>query len=166
MRYILRQNVWSLGGRHVIRDDNEREVFQVLGKVFSWGDDLSFEDMEGHQLARITQRLMSWKSRYEIHRDGELFAEVVKEWSWFKDHYVLDVPGPNDYTIRGSFSGFEYVFERGGVEVARVSRKFWSLADTYGVEIEDGEDTVAILATCVVISMVQRQAAVAVAVTS
>jgi uncharacterized protein YxjI len=44
-----------------------------------------------------------------------------------------------------------------------MSRKFWSLADTYGVEIVDGEDAVAILATCVVISLVNSQQAAAVA---
>ena len=34
------------------------------------------------------------------------FAEVIKEFSWFKSKFTLDVPGPNDYTIGGSFWEF------------------------------------------------------------
>ena len=44
--------------------------------------------MDGHELAFISQKLLSLKKRYEIHRDGRLFAEVAKEWTFFKDKYT------------------------------------------------------------------------------
>ena len=155
MQYQLRQKILSWGDDFIIRDASGSAVFQVDGKVFSWGDKLSFLDAQtGAELAFIAQKMMSFKPRYQIHRDGALFAEVTKERSWFKTKFTLDVPGPNDYEITGSFWDREYTFERRGRAVATVSKRFFSLSDTYGVDIVDGEDDVTILATCVVVDLI------------
>lgn len=150
----MREKIWSLGDTFTIQDEGGRDVFLVRGRAFSWGDKLSFQDLEGRELAFISQKLLSFKPRYELYRDGALFAEIVKELSLFHQRFTLDVPGPNDYSIQGSFWDHEYVFQRGGAEVARVSKSYWSWADSYGVEITEGEDDIAILATCVVIDLV------------
>ena len=84
------------------------------------------------------------------------FATITKEFTFFKDKFTLDVPGPNDYVIKGSFLDYEYQFHRGGNVVAEVSRKFWSITDSYGVDIIDGEDDVSILATVVVVDLCCR----------
>lgn len=154
MRYQLKQKIWSWGDDFEIRDEEGRPVYRVDGKVFSWGDKLSFQDVAGRELAFIRQRLLTLMPKYEIHRDGGLFAEVKKEFSWLRSKFTLDVPGPNDYSISGSFWQYEYEFVRGGRVVAQVSKDFWSWSDTYGVDVADGEDDVAILATVVVIDMV------------
>jgi uncharacterized protein YxjI len=154
MRYMMKQAFWSWGDDFTIKDENQNDAFLVDGRAFSWGDKLSFQSMDGTELAFITQRLMSFMPRYEIHRGGQKFAEVVKKFSWFKNKFELDVPGPNDYTITGSFWDHEYSFERQGRTVAQVSKRYWSWSDTYGIDIVDGEDDVAILATCVVIDLV------------
>jgi uncharacterized protein YxjI len=156
MKYMMKQKFWSLGDTFTIKDEHERDVFLIKGRAFSWGDKLSFQDPDGRELAFISQKLLSWRPRYEIHRDGAMFAEIVKEFSWLKSRFTLDVPGPNDYTIEGSFWEHEYSFRRGGQEVAQVSKRYWSWTDTYGVEIVDGEDAVAILSTCVVIDLVSH----------
>lgn len=158
MTYRLRQKFWSLKDTFTIQDAHGDDVFRIEGAFFSWGDKLSFQDMRGQELAFIRQKMLSLKARYEIHRDGERFAEVVKEWTLVKDRFTLDVPGPNDYTIRGNIIDHEYAFERGGEEVARVSKALLSFTDSYGVEIADGEDDVAILATCIVIDLVSHDA--------
>ena len=154
MRYMMKQAFWSWGDDFTIKDENQNDAFLVDGHAFSWGDKLSFQSMDGTELAFISQRLMSFMPRYEIHRGGQKFAEVVKKFSWFKSKFTLDVPGPNDYTITGSFWDHEYTFERQGRTVAQVSKQYWSWSDTYGIDIVDGEDDVAILATCVVIDLV------------
>ncbi len=154
MRYMMKQAFWSWGDDFTIKDENQNDAFLVDGRAFSWGDKLSFQGMDGTELAFISQRLMSFMPRYEIHRGGKKFAEVVKKFSWFKNKFELDVPGPNDYTITGSFWDHEYSFERRGRTVAQVSKQYWSWSDTYGIDIVDGEDDVAILATCVVIDLV------------
>lgn len=154
MRYMIKEKFWSLGNDFTITDENGTPVYRIDGKAFSWGDDLSFQDMAGNELARIKQKLLSLKPKYEIHRGGQLFAEVVKEFTWFGKEFSLDVPGPNDYSIKGQFWRHEYTFRRSGEVVAVVSKAIWSWADTYGVEISDGEDDVSILCAAVVIDQV------------
>ena len=97
---------------------------------------------------------MSFQPRYQIMRDGAMFAEVVKEWTWFNKKFTLDIPGPNDYEIKGSFWQHEFQFLRGGQEVAHISKGLWNWTDTYGVDIDDGEDEVSILCACIVIDQV------------
>ena len=129
-------------------------MFFVDGEAFSWGDKLSFQDMQGNELAYISQKMFSWKPKYEIYCGGKLFAEVVKEWSWFRKSFTLNVPGPNDYEIDGSFWLHDYTFRRSGRVVANVSKAIWSWSDSYGIETVDGEDDVSILCACIVIDQV------------
>ena len=154
MIYRIREQFWSWGNDFSIQDQDGNERFFVDGKAFSWGDQLSLLDAHRNEVAFIEQKLWSFKPRYRIHIGGRLFAEVVKEWSWFEKRFTLDVPGPNDYTIEGSFWSHEFVFLRRGAVVATVSKTFWAWTDSYGVEIVEGEDDVAILCACIVIDQV------------
>ena len=154
MRYMMKQKLWCLGDDFVIKDADDNDVFLVDGKAFSFGDKLSFQDMNGNELAFISQKLLSFKKTYEVYRQDRLFATVVKELTFFKDRFTVDVPGPNDYEVRGNFLDHEYTFLRSGREVAHVSKEYFTWADTYGVDIVDGEDDITILATAVVIDLV------------
>ena len=151
MIYRIKEKFWSWGNDFTISDEAGNDVFQVDGKAFSWGDKLFFQDMAGRELACIIQKLHSLRPQYKIIRDGNVFAEVIKEFSWFKQKFLLDVPGPNDYEINGSFWQHEFTFLRAGREVASISKSRWAWTDSYGVEIIDGEDEVSILCTCIVI---------------
>ncbi len=154
MRYMIREKFWGWGDDFYIMNERDEKAFFVDGQAFSWGDKLSFQDLDGNQLAFIKQKLIAFMPRYQIYKGGSLFAEVQKKFTWFKKKFELDVPGPNDYVINGSFWDHEYTFTREGRVVATVSRSFFSLNHTYGVHINDGEDDIAILCTCIVIDQV------------
>lgn len=153
MIYQLKSKLLSLTSQYEIKDDQGESVYQVKGEFLSWGDNLSFQKSNGDELAQIRQTLFSLMPKYEIHIGQKQFATITREFSWFKKRFSLDVPGPNDYTIRGNFWDYEYEFERSNRIVANVSRKYWTWADTYGVEIEKGEDHLSILAAVVVVSL-------------
>ena len=156
MRYVMKQKLFSLGGKFHIRNEHGQDVFQVEGAPFSFGHQLTFLDAAGGELAHIRQKLLSWGPTYEIYRDGQLFAVVKKKlFSFFKHVFTVDVPGPDDLVAEGDFWDLEYAFSRGGRTVAAVSRQWFSWADTYGVDIADGEDDVLILASTIVIDMVR-----------
>ena len=154
MIYKIKEKFWSWGDKFIITDEQNNSQFVVDGQAFSWGDKLSFQDLEGNELAFINQRLMSLMPRYQILTNGTVFAEVIKEFSWFQQKFKLDVPGPNDYEIDGSFWQHEFNFTRSGRKVASVSKKLWAWTDSYGVNIVDGEDDVSILCACIVIDQV------------
>jgi len=152
----MKQKLWALGDDFTIKDERGSDAFLVDGKAFSVGDKLSFQDMAGNELAYISQKLLSFRKRYDIYRDEQLFAQVVKELTFFKDVYTVDIPGPNDYEVKGNFWDHEYQFVRQGQEVAHVSKAFFTWSDTYGIDIIAGEDDITILATAVVIDLVNQ----------
>lgn len=154
MIYRIKEKFWGFGNNFAITDEKGEPVFEVKGKAFSWGDQLSLQDTEGNELAFIKQKLMSFKPTYYIYIKGELFAEVVKEFSWFSQKFTLDVPGPNDYRIEGSFWKHDYTFSRKSGVAAHVSKKMFSWTDSYAVKVVDGEDDISILCTCIVIDQV------------
>ena len=153
MRYQLNEKLLSVTNVFKILDDYGNLAFQVEGKFFSIGHNLSFVSAIGEHLAEIRQRLLTLLPRYEIYRGGEHFATITKDFSFFTDQFTLDVPGPNDYVITGSFWQYEYEFHRGEEVVAVVSREFGTLTDKYSVDIVHGEDVVSVLATVVVIDL-------------
>jgi len=158
MRYVLKQKFWSWGDDFTIKNEAGEDVYCVDGHAFSWGDKLSFQDMNGNELAFIRQKLLSWGPTYEIEVDGKLAAVVKKKlFTFVRCKFTVDVPGPDDLEAQGNFFDHEYAFERRGHTVATVSKRWFSLSDTYGVGTVNGENDVLILATAVVIDMVCHQ---------
>jgi len=158
MRYTLKQKFWSLADSFRIADDSGREVFEVKGRVLSWGHKLAFQDTAGQELAFIRQKLLAWGPTYRIEREGNVVAEVRKKlFTLIHCRFTVDVPGPDDLEARGSFLDMEYTFTRHGRTVAEVSKRWFSLTDTYGVEIAEGEDDIVILASAVVIDLACHQ---------
>lgn len=154
MRYVLKQKLLSWGDDFTIQDAEGRDAFFVDGRAFSIGAKLSFQDMSGNELAFIQQKVLSWGPTYEICRGGVQVAVVKKElFTFFHCTFTVDVPGPDDLKAEGDFTDHEYVFRRGETPVAAVSKQWLSWTDTYGVDINDGEDDVLLLASAVVVDM-------------
>lgn len=154
MRYIMRQKIFAFGDDFTIKDEHGRDTFVVDGRAFSIGDKLSFRDMSGNELVFIRQRLLSWGPTYELHHNGQVVATVKKAlFTLFRARFSIDVPGPDDLEAQGDFLDHEYVFTRHGNKVATVSKRWFAFSDTYGIDIEDGEDDALLLASAVVIDM-------------
>jgi len=151
----MKQKLFSWGDDFRIKNEAGTDVFFVDGRAFSIGNKLSFQDLNGNELAFIRQKLLSWGPTYEITRGDELLAVVKKHlFTLFRCKFTVDVPGPDDLEAQGSFLDMEYSFERAGRTVAQVSKKWFSWTDSYGVDINNGEDDVLILASTVVIDMI------------
>lgn len=155
MRYVMKQKLFCWGDDFRIQNAAGEDVFFVDGRAFSIGNKLSFQDLNGNELAFIRQKVFSWGPTYEITRGDELLAVVKKHlFTFFRCKFTVDVPGPDDLEAQGSFMDMEYTFDRGGQPVAEVSKRWFAWNDTYGVDIADDEDDVLILASTVVIDMV------------
>jgi uncharacterized protein YxjI len=152
MRFVMKQKLFTLTDDYNITDADGNAAYYVDGKLLSLGKNLSFQDAEQHELAHIQQKLLNWGPTYEITHDGELVAVVKKElFTFFHCVFHVDEPGHDSLTAEGNFSDHEYVFTRAGRKVASVSKQWFTFADTYGVEADESEDPVLILACTVVI---------------
>ena len=132
-------------GRLTIKDDSGADRFIVDGRAFSIGNKLSLQDAAGRELIFIREKVLSWGPTYELQRAGGPAATVKKDlWTFFKDRFTVDAtsdgPTPDDLEVRGDFWDHEYAFARGGNTVATVSKRWFSWADTYGVDVAAGQD--------------------------
>src|SRR5579884_754945 len=141
MRYVIRERFFRLTEDSDITDEYGRPVFQVRGHLFSIHGTIVMRDMMGNEVATIKRELIALRPTYQITRQGQELAEVRKKlFSPFVDRFTIDIPGPDDLTMRGSLFEHEFTIERGGEVVATVSKAWISLTDTYGVDIAPGQD--------------------------
>lgn len=153
MRYQLSQKLIGAGGDYSARDESGQQVYFFDGKVFNvGGKKVDVLDAQKKQIAQIAKQLFTFGPSYQIKRNGQIAATIRKRLLTFRDQFVIDVAGTNDYRVVGDYIGHEYSITRGGKDVARVSKKFFGATDSYGVEIHGG-DPLLILSTVVVIDM-------------
>jgi uncharacterized protein YxjI len=66
-----------------------------------------------------------------------------------RDRWTVEIEGGSDLDIQGNIVDHEYTFTEGRAPVASVSKSWFRVADTYGVEVAPGRDPVLILAATV-----------------
>ncbi|MFI7539929.1 LURP-one-related/scramblase family protein [Actinoplanes sp. NPDC049599] len=115
--------------------------------MFSARDKVVIEDLAGAEVASVHRHLVALRPTYEIRIGGEKAAEVRKNlFTPFRDKFTIDVPGPDDLTMKGDLLDHEYVIERDGQEVAAVSKRWLTIRDTYAVKVPPGEDPLLVIA--------------------
>src|SRR5258708_2586277 len=156
VRYVIREKLFHLTEDSAITDDQGQPRYQVDGKLFSLHNTLVMRDLAGNEVARIRRQLIAFTPTYDITRGGEELAEVRKRlFSLFGERLTIDIPGPDDLEVQGEPFEHEYTISRGGQIVATVSKRWLALSDTYGVDVAPGEDDVLILASVLVLDLVE-----------
>jgi len=154
-RYKIRQKLFSIGDDFWIENQDGQKAFKVDEKVLRLRDTLVFEDVEGNKLCQIQERWLPIKETMAIDGpDGEQVAVVKKALiTPFRDKWDVKVKDGPDLDVQGNIFDLEYKIKQGRKKVAEVSKKWFSLTDTYGVEIESGQNHILILAIAVAIDM-------------
>lgn len=70
-----------------------------------------------------------------------------------RERWTVNLRGGPDLDIQGNLLDHEYRIEQGRDRVAEVSKKWFRLRDSYGVEIDPGQDDILILAVTVAVDM-------------
>jgi uncharacterized protein YxjI len=151
-RYQMRQRMISIGDDYVIENDQGEPVFRLDGKALRLRQTIMFEDMNGHELCKIQERMLRVRDSMEIEDpDGNRAAMVQKAMiDPLRERWVIKTDGP-DLDVQGNIVDHEYTIERDGHKVAEVSKRWFRIRDTYGVEVFPGENDVLILASTAVI---------------
>jgi uncharacterized protein YxjI len=150
-RYQLREDLISIGDDFWIEDGSGQRVFRVDGKVLRISKTFEFLDMDGQLLCRIKKRLLTIKDTMEIEdAEGKEMAVVRKALiSPLRDRWGVNVQNGPDLDVRGNILDHEYSITQGRQQVAEVSKKWFRITDTYGVEIAEGQNDILILAVAV-----------------
>jgi uncharacterized protein YxjI len=147
----MREDLISIGDDFWIENESGQRVFRVDGKVLRIKKTYVFLDMAGKPLCRIKERMLTIKDTMEIEdADGKELAVVRKALiSPLRDRWTVKVKNGPDLDVQGNILDHEYAIKQGRGKIARVSKKWFRLNDTYGVEIAEGQNDILILAIAV-----------------
>jgi uncharacterized protein YxjI len=154
-RYQMRQKLVSFGDDFWIENDQGEKVFKVDGKMLRVRDTLFFEDRNGNRLCKIQTKVMRIKDTMEIEDEsGQRLAMVKKALiTPLRDRWVVKLGDGPDLNVQGNILDHEYEIGEGRDKIAEVSKKWFRLRDTYGVQIEPGRNDILLLAVTVAIDM-------------
>ena len=158
--YRMRQKLVSIGDDYWIENENGERVFKVNGKALRIRKTLIFEDAHGNELLKIQERMLRLRDTMEIEdRDGHSIATVKKAMiTPLRERWHVKVDNGPDLDVKGNILDHEYTIEDGRTTVAEVSKKWFRVADTYGVEVAPGQDPALLLAVTAVVDTMAHEA--------
>jgi uncharacterized protein YxjI len=158
MKYQMREEMFAIGDDYWIETDSGRRAFKVDGKALRVRKTLILERPEGGDVFTIQKKLLSIRDRMEIERDGKTVATVTKALlTPLRERFSIEVEG-EDMEAKGNIVDHEYTIERSGDKVAEVSKRWFRMRDTYGIEIAEAQDDALILAVTVCIDQMSHNA--------
>jgi uncharacterized protein YxjI len=150
VRFQMREKLLSIGDDYWIEDDSGNKVFKVNGKALRLRDTWVLEDADGHDLVTIRERKLSIRNAITIEFGGQS-AVVKKALVGIRDRFHVDVERGEDLKVHGNIVDHEYEIERDGDTVAQISKKWFRVRDSYGVEVEDPADVPLMLGVTVAV---------------
>ncbi|HEX5095930.1 MAG TPA: LURP-one-related family protein [Acidimicrobiia bacterium] len=149
-KFQMRQKMMSIGDDYWIEDEQGNKAFRVDGKAMRMRDTWVLEDASGKEVATIREKKLTIRDKIKIELASGREATVKKEMISFRDKYHVDIDGA-DLTVKGDIADHEYKIERDGDKIAEISKKWFRVRETYGVEVADDRDTALILAVTVAV---------------
>ncbi|MDZ5662161.1 hypothetical protein HN031_15745 [Nocardioides sp. zg-1308] len=153
VRFRMRQKLLSIGDDYWIEDEAGGRFLRVDGKAVRLRDTLDLEDVHGTRVHRIQTRVLHIRDSMAVEdADGEQVALVHKALvSPLRERWKVDRTEGDDWSVHGSIADHEYEIESDSGTVAEVSKKWFRVRDTYGVEVAPGQDLALVLAVTVAV---------------
>jgi uncharacterized protein YxjI len=143
MRYQVRERLFSLKDDFWVTDQDGSRMFLIDARVLSLRHTLDLQDASGRTLAQIKHKLVTFTDAMEVDRDGSVAATVHKAvFSPLHHRAVIDLPSGGRLEAVGNIIGKDFEIRDDHRVVGRVSRAWFQVRDTYGVEVAPGEDDV------------------------
>jgi uncharacterized protein YxjI len=151
-RYQMREKVFAIGDDFWVETDGGERAFKVDGKALRVRSTFVLESASGEELFKIQEKAVRVRDTMEIERDGDTVATIKKALvSPLRDRFSIDLKDGGDLSAKGNIVDHEYEIERAGNKVAEISKRWFRIRDTYGIEVAPGEDDALIIAAAVCI---------------
>ncbi len=160
MRYVVRQKMFAIGDDFWVTDELVNRVFLVDGKAMRLRETLELKDASGAVVATVRKKLLAMRDTMEIERDGAVVATVRKALlSPLRHRSVIDLAGGGQIDAVGNIFDLEFEIRDGGRVLAQISRAWFRLRDTYGVDVAPGADDALMIAIAVCLDRIHHDEA-------
>jgi uncharacterized protein YxjI len=157
MRYLVREKVFSIGDDFWVTDEQGNEAFLVDGKALRLRQTFELKDRSGAIVATVRKKLLAIRDSMDIERGGTVIATVKKAvFSPLHHRSVVELPGGGELEAVGNITDKEFEIRSGGAVLAQVSRSWFRMRDTYGVDVAPGQDDALMLAVAVCLDRIHH----------
>jgi uncharacterized protein YxjI len=145
--YRMKARLMDLRADYWVETSDGRTVYQVDGKAVRFREAFTIRDAGGIVVARLTERVAPAGDTITIERPGRPSATVRRAMAApVPELFVVEADDVGLIDVRGDVIDHEYTFERDGQPIAEVSRRWMTVLDTFGVQVQPGADPVLVLA--------------------
>ena len=156
-QYQMREKMFAIGDDFWVETNDGDKAFKVNGKALRIRDTLVLESPSGEELYTIQEKKVRVRDTMEVEQGGKTVATIKKALvSPLRDRYSIEVEGGDDLEAKGNVVDHEYKIERDGDTVAEVSKRWFRVRDTYGIEVAEGQNDALIVALAVCIDQMGR----------
>jgi uncharacterized protein YxjI len=157
-RYQMREKLFAIGDDFWVETDGGERVFKVNGKALRVRSTFILESPSGEELFKIQEKKLHIRDTMEIERDGDTVATVKKALiTPLRDRFEIELSDGGELSAKGNIVDHEYEIERDGEKVAEVSKRWFRVRETYGIEVAPGEHDALILAAAVCIDTMSER---------
>ena len=157
MRYLVREKIFSIGDDFWVTDERGNNVFLVDGKALRLRETFELKDGSGAVAATIRKKMLSLHDTMEIERDGAVIARVKKAIiSPIHHRSVIELAGGGELEAVGNILDKEFEIRSGGTVLAHISRSWFRMRDTYGVDVAPGQDDALFIAIAVCLDRIHH----------
>jgi uncharacterized protein YxjI len=150
--YQMHQQMFAIGDDFWIENGAGQRVFKVDGKALRIRKTLVLETADGRELYTIKEKLVSVRDVMEIKRGDDRVATVRKALiSPLRERYQVELEAGGEWKAQGNIVDHQYEIDGPAGRIAEVGKKWFRVRDTYGVQIEPGQDDALVLAVAIVI---------------
>jgi uncharacterized protein YxjI len=150
--YQMHQQIFAIGDDFWIENGAGQRVFKVDGKALRIRKTLVLEGADGRELYTIKEKLVTVRDVMEIKRGDDRVATVKKALiSPLRERYDVNLDAGGEWKVQGNIVDHQYEIEGPNGKIAEVGKKWFRVRDTYGVQVEAGNDDALVLAVAIVV---------------
>ncbi len=148
----MREKLFAIGDDYWIETEGGERAFKVDGKALRVRSTFILESTSGEELFKIQKKELHIHDTMTVERDGETVATIKKALiSPLRDRFAIELEDGGELSAKGNVVDHEFEIEPDGDKVAEISKRWFRVRDTYGIEVAPDQDDALILAATVCI---------------
>lgn len=158
--FILRDKLVSIHDIVRVMDPEQNLIGNFVRKILSIRALFSLKDADERTIMVIRQKLASLRGTFKFFEPDEngkpdeskFLGKMKRKIVSIKPKYWFENPlEERIFHIKGNIMGLKYSIIKDGSEIARISKKFWRVRDTYGLKINQNlNNQMAMIILCTV----------------
>jgi uncharacterized protein YxjI len=154
---VLKKKILSLREHYDIENLAGTKLGEADGNLFQFPAKFVVAETGGSVLMRVEGKVLSIRNQFTFYDDAGVELGTIKKKlaKLIGEEYWVEKNGAEFMRIYGNFSEHDYQMQSGGVHVASVHKKWFSVRDQLGISIKGDVDRRVVIGSVIVIEHVE-----------